>query len=755
MHGWMNGMLERFIKDKFGCDFLEDVVQILRTDKMYPDENKWVVFQEYPDAATLLMVQTVCERKDMGASDVLEEFGRYFLQKIRSDDYFGYAQLLRCQGNSLRSWLSNVNDLHSHLQSAVCATFSFPELWCTDNPGAAKGSESTFLLNYRSPRGGGPLRFLLMGITKDAAESYFDLTINMQLLVTQGENNAAETVWCIRCDPSDEKTISAGQSASAEKKGRHTPARNARSAWGGGGACGTDDAQMSPSLTSGATIRCPFSQMHVNMPTVSLSCNSSLTSESSEENGSDGEFEGDKSSPKSCPKVEEGLTKEEMSRMFPFHFKVNQALVVTSAGCQLKRRVKKIVGAHVDSFCSVVKPPHGKWNWPDLQRCERSTFELLLTSCHGLKLTGGLYISRCPTTSVLTGTFMVSPSVTSLDEMYQHGLSMDLDIPRHTSQRRLIMMNEHLKSETYLNSRIQNESDRRKRSLDLKRLFVRYVSHEVRTPLNTISIGLDLVHAMRTKLLPALSGQLLSDAEELFAIVDEAKDSAHVAVETLNEMLLYEKIDGGLLALELAPQPVVHTILKMVEQQSVPCRAKSINLRFTFDEESFGENELESPTVFVLIDRHKVSELAHACSAFSVHCKRARSSEVHLHLSRSIAMRNLQISQVIRNVLSNAIKFSPENSTVHVHLSVVTKACALAVPIEAVDNDASLTALASRKFVLLEARDSGAGISPDNLAKLFHSIVQFNAGALQAGGGSGIGLYVSKGIMDLHGGALC
>jgi CheY-like chemotaxis protein len=40
------------------------------------------------------------------------------------------------------------------------------------------------------------------------------------------------------------------------------------------------------------------------------------------------------------------------------------------------------------------------------------------------------------------------------------------------------------------------------------------------------------------------------------------------------------------------------------------------------------------------------------------------------------------------------------------------------------------------------------------LKQLFSSIIQFNSGELQQGGGSGIGLFVCKGIMDLHGGAI-
>ena len=49
---------------------------------------------------------------------------------------------------------------------------------------------------------------------------------------------------------------------------------------------------------------------------------------------------------------------------------------------------------------------------------------------------------------------------------------------------------------------------------------------------------------------------------------------------------------------------------------------------------------------------------------------------------------------------------------------------------------------------------SGAGISEENQKKLFNEIVQFNPEKLQGGGGSGFGLFICKGIVDLHNGAI-
>jgi signal transduction histidine kinase len=48
---------------------------------------------------------------------------------------------------------------------------------------------------------------------------------------------------------------------------------------------------------------------------------------------------------------------------------------------------------------------------------------------------------------------------------------------------------------------------------------------------------------------------------------------------------------------------------------------------------------------------------------------------------------------------------------------------------------------------LVVVTDSGAGISEENQKRLFREIVQFNHEKLHAGGSSGLGLWISRGIM--------
>ena len=62
--------------------------------------------------------------------------------------------------------------------------------------------------------------------------------------------------------------------------------------------------------------------------------------------------------------------------------------------------------------------------------------------------------------------------------------------------------------------------------------------------------------------------------------------------------------------------------------------------------------------------------------------------------------------------------------------------------------------LSVRGQLRIVVTDDGVGMSEANQQRLFTEIVQFNPELLQAGGGSGFGLYISKAIVDLHKGSL-
>ena len=76
--------------------------------------------------------------------------------------------------------------------------------------------------------------------------------------------------------------------------------------------------------------------------------------------------------------------------------------------------------------------------------------------------------------------------------------------------------------------------------LQSKKNFVRYVSHEIRTPLNTVFMGIQLA---RTQL-------AAGNADDSGSILHDVEESCVTAVEILNDILLYDKIEDGRMELE-------------------------------------------------------------------------------------------------------------------------------------------------------------------------------------------------------------
>jgi CheY-like chemotaxis protein len=60
----------------------------------------------------------------------------------------------------------------------------------------------------------------------------------------------------------------------------------------------------------------------------------------------------------------------------------------------------------------------------------------------------------------------------------------------------------------------------------------------------------------------------------------------------------------------------------------------------------------------------------------------------------------------------------------------------------------------SSAYALISVTDTGPGLSEDQLKVICSEGVQFNPNELQAGGGSGLGLWISQQIIDLHGGKM-
>lgn len=89
-----------------------------------------------------------------------------------------------------------------------------------------------------------------------------------------------------------------------------------------------------------------------------------------------------------------------------------------------------------------------------------------------------------------------------------------------------------------------------------------------------------------------------------------------------------------------------------------------------------------------------------------------------------------RIQQVFSNVLENAIKFTPEGGR---------------ISLKSTNTDGKLR---------VEISDTGVGIEPDVLPKIFDAFEQGERTVTRKYGGLGLGLAISRGLMELHGGTL-
>ena len=111
----------------------------------------------------------------------------------------------------------------------------------------------------------------------------------------------------------------------------------------------------------------------------------------------------------------------------------------------------------------------------------------------------------------------------------------------------------------------------------------------------------------------------------------------------------------------------------------------------------------------------------------------AEYSSVHLHKeilsTDEITVDPERIRQVLTNLTTNAIKFSPTNGRV-------------SLKVERHSKDTT-------RFIV---SDEGEGIPADQMSKLFINFQQLDSSDTRVKGGTGLGLAISKAIVELHGG---
>ena len=126
----------------------------------------------------------------------------------------------------------------------------------------------------------------------------------------------------------------------------------------------------------------------------------------------------------------------------------------------------------------------------------------------------------------------------------------------------------------------------------------------------------------------------------------------------------------------------------------------------------------------------------------------ALSKELRLELKPNgpipeVSVDPTRLTQVLHNLIGNAIKFTPKGGRVTVGASLTRAVSAPSVGIgPPVPHTVEVT-----------VADSGVGIAREDLPKLFKKFQQVGEGSRQAGG-TGLGLAIAKEIVELHGGSI-
>ena len=212
------------------------------------------------------------------------------------------------------------------------------------------------------------------------------------------------------------------------------------------------------------------------------------------------------------------------------------------------------------------------------------------------------------------------------------------------------------------------------RELDrMKSEFVAVVSHELRTPLTAMKGSLEILGDARVSNLSPKQKELL----------DICAGSVERLISQINDILDFSKIEASRLPLTFEPVDPRSLVDGVFEHLSALATRKKIALQF--------EPAEELPP---------------------------------------LVADGMRISQVLTNLVGNAIKFSGEGTTVSV----------------------SITPDAGE--LLFVVADQGPGIADQDLPKLFQKFQQVDSSHTRKAGGTGLGLFISRGIVEGHGGRI-
>ena len=220
---------------------------------------------------------------------------------------------------------------------------------------------------------------------------------------------------------------------------------------------------------------------------------------------------------------------------------------------------------------------------------------------------------------------------------------------------------------------VSRDITERKQIEKMKNEFISTVSHELRTPLTSIVASLELLRDGAAEGTPTEAGKL----------IDVAYESSDRLVRLVNDILDIEKIESGNMVFDFKPTKLIPVVKEAIEGIRQYGRKHGVEVRL--------ENACPDMTANIDTDR---------------------------------------VIQVMTNLLSNAIRFSPPQSDVQVS---VTR---------------------SNGKITVAVSDQGPGIPKEFHARIFQKFAQADASDSRKRGGTGLGLAISKAIVERLGGQI-
>jgi len=97
------------------------------------------------------------------------------------------------------------------------------------------------------------------------------------------------------------------------------------------------------------------------------------------------------------------------------------------------------------------------------------------------------------------------------------------------------------------------------------------------------------------------------------------------------------------------------------------------------------------------------------------------------------------------NLLSNAVKFTPDGGRIHISANRFSR-----IDQKTIESGQKL----SGEWMEISVIDSGIGIGPENLGKIFDHFEQVDNSAGREYQGTGLGLSLTKSLVEFHGGKI-